>query len=49
MDLTIIKIVEATLFAAMAAAVIWPRMTVCSAVFTPHSPCTTSMGAVTLK
>ena len=49
MDLTIRKMVDATLLAAIAAAVIWPRITVCSAVLTPHSPCTSSMGVVNLK
>ena len=39
---------EAALFAAIASEVIWPRMTVCMAVFRPHRPDTTIMGAVTL-
>jgi len=48
-DFTIIKIVDATLFAAIAAVAICPKMTVCKAVFSPHNPCTTSMGAVNLR
>ena len=38
---------EAALFAAIASEVIWPRMTVCMAVFRPHRPDTTIIGAVT--
>lgn len=49
MDLTIRKMVEATLFAAMAEESMWPRITVCRAVLIPHSPCTNSMGRVSLK
>ena len=49
MDFTIKNRVDATLLAAMALAVMCPRMTVCSAVLTPQSPCTVSMGIVTFK
>ena len=37
-DFTIKKRVDAALLAAIAAEVICPKITVCSAVFSPHSP-----------